>query len=638
MNFKEINMKRYAAIYVLGLFSFFNLCAQSSPLNQIPAVYSNISVDSIGKFYVDYDSVKIYEVNRPARYTLKKMIGNPKGTETGIAFDFGISDFDGTLFYGFIDYFDSRHPQPVYYWRPEKIEGGKVSINIKKRLTGNFDMVGWQESGKGTIGYRIADEKGRLIYDGIVSFLYADSFKIDDTIIEGPFVNQVTDNSAIISFETNNKIIAHIEVNKQIIKDESVSKHHELKITELNPDTKYTYSVFYGGNKQTYSFISAPQSGSRKPFTFAFACDSRSGAGGGERSLYGTNFYVMKKIMALAYQKQASFMQFSGDLISGYLLDTGETDLQYANWKRAVEPFAHFIPIYIAMGNHEAIKSMFVDKPNKIRIDIEKFPFSTKSAEVIFANNFVNPVNGLASEDGLSYDPDTNEIDFPTYKENVYHYTYDNVAMIVLNSNYWYVPSTRHIPLTGGNPHAYIMDKQLKWLAKTIQDFENDNNIDHIFVTLHTPFFPNGGHSRNDMWYSGNNEIRPYVAGKPLEKGIIERRDELLSIIVNKSLKVRAILTGDEHNYNKMEVGPNVKMYPADWQKDRIQLSRTIYQINNGAAGAPYYAQEQLPWTPFVTGFTTQNAVVFFHVNGNSIAMKVLNPDTLEEIDYIEIH
>ena len=58
--------------------------------------------------------------------------------------------------------------------------------------------------------------------------------------------------------------------------------------------------------------------------------------------------------------------------------------------------------------------------------------------------------------------------------------------------------------------------------------------------------------------------------------------------------------------------------------------------MNNGAAGAPYYAQRDVPWTPFTTGFTTQNAVCFFTVKGSKIKMVVVNPDTLEEIDELE--
>ena len=55
--------------------------------------------------------------------------------------------------------------------------------------------------------------------------------------------------------------------------------------------------------------------------------------------------------------------------------------------------------------------------------------------------------------------------------------------------------------------------------------------------------------------------------------------------------------------------------------------------MNNGAAGAPYYAQEETPWSSAVSGFTTQNALVLFHIEGKRIEMVVLNPDTLEEVD-----
>ena len=106
---------------------------------------------------------------------------------------------------------------------------------------------------------------------------------------------------------------------------------------------------------------------------------------------------------------------------------------------------------------------------------------------------------------------------------------------------------------------------------------------------------------------------------------------------MNKTRKTIAILTGDEHNYARTEVGPETNIYPETYLPQRIELSRTIYQINNGAAGAPYYAQEQTPWTPKVSGFTTQNALVFFHVDGKSIEMEVLNPDTLEEVDRLKL-
>lgn len=91
-------------------------------------------------------------------------------------------------------------------------------------------------------------------------------------------------------------------------------------------------------------------------------------------------------------------------------------------------------------------------------------------------------------------------------------------------------------------------------------------------------------------------------------------------------------MTGDEHNFAVTKITPGMPRYPEDYTPTKLSLKRSIYQINNGAAGAPYYAQEKTPWSDYVDGFTTQNALVLIHVNGDEVRMEVLNPDTLEEI------
>ncbi|MCY7327321.1 MAG: hypothetical protein LH618_02090, partial [Saprospiraceae bacterium] len=111
--------------------------------------------------------------------------------------------------------------------------------------------------------------------------------------------------------------------------------------------------------------------GSRQPFSFAYASDSRSGYGGGERNIYGTN--------------------------------------------------------------------------------ADGFPYETHSGEAVFAQMFVSPLNGPHSEDGTKYDPDPyRRGDFPSYSENVYHYRYGNMAMVVLNSDYWYAPLLKKTRPFGG--------------------------------------------------------------------------------------------------------------------------------------------------------------------------------------------
>jgi hypothetical protein len=620
---------------VLSIICLNNLVAQEIlESSRYPLIHHNLSVDDVGPYF-SVQGNKFYQAVVAKSYSLPAMYGNPTGTERGISFDFQDTLFTGSLYYGFVPFGDSKHPQPVFFRSPTSISKGKAEVYISD-LAGRYDMINWQENKKGTLGYRVMSDNGRIIYDGTIGFKGTGPFEIDDTIIEGPFVNLLTENSAVISFKTNTNIRPEVLANDKTFKGKK-GLDHEIEIKGLNPDTEYAYTVKYGNNEQTYSLKTAPAPGSRTAFTFAYASDSRSGNGGGERDLGGVNAYIMKKIMALNSQRKVRFMQFTGDMITGYQSYMDQMELEYANWKKSIEPFAHYFPVYTGMGNHESLNNIYYEPNLKLRIDVDKFPFATESSEYLYAKEFVNPTNGPKSEDGASYDPSVSTVDFPTYSESVYYYTFDNVAMVVLNSDYWYSPSSRFLQFVSGNLHGYIMDQQLDWLQKTISKLEKDDNIDHIFLTQHTPFFPNGGHVQDDMWYSGNNDYRPVIAGKRVAKGIIERRDDLLEIVVNQSSKVRAILTGDEHNYCKTEIGPETNRYPEVYLPPKIELKRTIYQINNGAAGAPYYAQEETPWTPFTSGFTTQNALVFFHVNGESIDMEVFNPDTLEKVDELKL-
>jgi len=625
-------MKKNKIVLIIG-FLFISLINFAQ--KEVPAVYSDIHYDKDGNLYYKLLEKKFYTKKYDTFLTLPNMIGNPIGTKNGILFNFGKDDFKGTLYYGLINYYDSKHPMPVWFKKTEEIENGKAEINIQKRLSGKYDMIGWEKSGYGTLGYRIANKKGELLYDGIISFNKTkNSFVIIPTIIEGPFVNLLSESSATISFKTNKDIKANIIINGETFSDNEKCKYHEIKLTDLKPSTEYKYKVKYGNLTQTYMFKTAHKKGERKPFVFAYASDSRAGQGGGEHNLFGANFYVMRKISALAKYKDVAFMQFTGDMVNGYSHDKRDMILQYANWKRAIEPFAHYFPIVATVGNHEVIGKVFINKKNKYRGFVENFPFETESASAVFAKEFVNPHNGPISEDGAYYDPNPNKIDFPPYDETTFYYTYDNVAVVVLNSNYWYAPSLGKNHRTSGNLHAYIMDKQLEWLDKTITMLENDKDIDHIFVSQHTPAFPNGGHVKDDMWYGGNNKYRAYVAGQPVKKGIIERRDEYLNILINKSTKVIALMTGDEHNYNKVKISPDVNIYPEDYKPKKVIRKRTIWQINNGSAGAPYYAQDKnTPWNDAVSGFSTQQALVLIYVDGGKVTVKVMNPDTLELVD-----
>ncbi len=642
-------------IYQLMVVFLFLVSSIYGQKGNIPAIHSNIKSDNQG-IYFELKGKKFYALPDNIGYNPEQFTKNIKGTPSGLIFDFKRKEFNGTLYYGFIPLNDSKYPHPVYFARTATITQGIAEVNIKD-MKGKYDMIDWTTTGKGILGYRVMDYRNNILYDGKINFNAEDflatdgkyhevaygkkvydtvkPFLVDFSIIEGPFIANLTHEGATIFFKTNVKGKGMIDVNGKKFRSKN-GTFHEIEITELEPDTDYDYTIWYGDNQEKYSFHTAPAPGTRSSFSFSYASDSRSGNGGGERNLYGANVYIMKKIMALNMQQKVRFMQFTGDLVTGYSINPNSIRLEYANWKRAIEPYARYIPVVTAMGNHESVVKKFYDQDNDFGYQVDNFPYDKVSSEAIYQKEFVNPQNGPDGEDGSSYDPDPKHTDFPSYKENVFYYTYDNVAMVVLNSNYWYATSAKAVTFTSGNIHGYVMDNQLEWLKNTMNALENNDNIDHIFVTIHTPFFPNGGHVSDDMWYNGENAYRPSISGKRVAKGIIERRDELLDIIVNKSVKTRALLTGDEHNYARTKIGPDTKIYPKKYFAEKLTLTREIWQINNGAAGAPYYAQEKTPWSEFVEGFTTQNALVIFLVDGKKLKMKVLNPDTLEDVDEME--
>lgn len=603
---------------------------------RIPASYTNLAYDKSGRLYFQKGKERYFADNTAPLYTLDRMLGNPTGTADGLTLDFGMPEFKGMVTYGLIPYGITPHPLPAYL-KSRPLEAGKIAINVKKDFRNPYDMIGWQKSGRLSIGYRVQDEAGMILYDGVVSLKGTGPFEVAPTIIEGPFLANVQHRSATVWFETNLPVAASVQVGDKIFSEKDAATHHEIALDGLDPDTHYSYTVTYGDFSQTYTLQTAPAPGARRPFTFAYSSDSRHALGGGERMVYGANNYIMKKSAALALQQGAAFFQFTGDMINGYLSSREEQLLQLTNWKRAVEPFWHYVPVIAGQGNHEALGHIFTDKEGKWTAFVDGFPYETASAEAVMAEAFVNPLNGPEAEDGSTIAPELTQAEFPSYKENVFYYTYDNVAMVVLNSNYWYAPTIHVEPSTSGNLHGYLMDRQLQWLENTLAALEADTAIDHVFVTLHTPCFPNGGHVGDDMWYRGDNSKRPFIGGKPAAEGIIERRDRFLDLLINKSPKTLAVLCGDEHNYNRLLLTGEVNIYPEGWDKPRLNVSRPLWQITNGAAGAPYYAQEQAPWSPHTQMFTVQHALCLFDVDGKKVKMRVLNPDALNVIDEVEM-
>ena len=638
-------MNKYKLIGILAIIcisayisaSYINNSSRSDEAvktrTDIPSVFTNIKKDKTGKIYYAEDDKRYYLKNSNPEFVFDDFDDIESGAEDGIMLTFKKS-FTGKVLYGLFPDEKTKYPKAILFKKFATIKEGKALLNIKM-LHGKYDIAHWEEKGYGRMEYRILTEDNRVITNKKINFTGKGPFTISPTIVTGPIISQMTDNSLVINCYLNMKSKFSITVDGRTFSNNNTLKHQEISITGLKAATQYKYTINLGNFSETHSFTTAPKPGSKAPFSFAFASDSRGGLDVGETNTYGTNAYIMNKLAAFLTTKNISFWQFTGDMISGYKDNDGQQKLEYTNWFRVLSSYLYSIPLNVGFGNHEAHLNVFDFKKF---ISVDKFPFATHSAEALFAEMNSNPLNGPESEDGANYDPNKSKTDFPSYKENVYSYTYGNTAMIVLNSNYLYTPDHHIISQIGGNPHGYIMDQQMNWLTKEVEKFEKNKNISHVFVTIHTPAFPNGGHANNDMWYNGNNEIRAYIAGKPVDKGIIERRDELIDLLVNKSTKFRVLLTGDEHNYSRITITQETDIYPKGYTGKRLKLNRPFIQIVDGSAGAPYYGQEKLPWSSSVDKFSALYAVVIFNIDNQNVEIEVINPETFELIEKAKIH
>jgi hypothetical protein len=501
-----------------------------------------------------------------------------------------------------------------------------VTIDLSKFENPKYNLCNFKENG-GVICYRIE----LCNPDRATSTFYAGRFQVDEDcnlvpcITEGPFVNLVTTTSAIISWDTSEATTGAVEVcGRQYLDPNGSAIPHEIPIVGLSQNTTYEYEILIDGVKtpKTYQFKTAPTSANAN-FKFAFMTDSRTGVGGGERSFGGTNYHTLSRFIINAYNNGADFILFGGDLINGRT--TNETDfrMQLKAWKDATEQVGCYVPIYEGMGNHEVLIDCYDDgsKYSEYGIAFDKRDDSTnKSAETVFAEEFVNPANSF---------PNPENPIAPSYSENVYYFDYANTRIISFNTHYWWCSNPEDF---GGNLEGYVMKNQLEWIKNVLCDAKSNSSIKHIFMFAHTPAFPNGGHPQDSQWYNGGEIAKNEdYEGNPLDRTyVVDRRDELWEAI-SQNGKVVAVFFGHEHNYHRTSIDSETAVYLDG--SSNSNFTNQVWQIVSGGAGAPFFAQQQeMPWSKSVECFYPGKHYCMIYVNGDEVRLKVVS-DSDEIVD-----
>jgi hypothetical protein len=354
------------------------------------------------------------------------------------------------------------------------------------------------------------------------------------------------------------------------------------------------------------------------------------------------------------------FFLFGGDLVNGYTSSPDDFRTQLQGWKQAMAGFMHHRPAYSCIGNHEAILKAYTKGDNLMQV-LDRWPYETESTEAIFAEQFIQPVNG----------PEPSDPRRPTYKENVYSFQYGPVRFIAFNNNYWVSRNLFRREatfLTGGSPEGYMLDDQMNWIQKELDKAEKDETVRFIILFAQEPVFPNGGHIQDSMWYLGDNTIRAYTYDekedklKPENDGIIDVRNKLAAMIgANK--KVAAVLGSDEHAYHKTLIDKTVPIGVPE--KDGMEkvcaengacsplsgLKYPTWYIVSGGGGAPYYAMEKTPWNDYWQNFkgempdhtskrgcfyySSQENFFIIKTDNSKISLTVYNPygEILDAID-----
>ena len=630
-------MNRFVVPFLLFFTIFFNaipiLAQQLQSNSKIPPVYTGIMTDNNGQLYhlsVTSSDTSWQKTDSSFKIPSHLMV-SPTGVSDDLVFDFKAPDFYGTVYYGVYPDATDDYLYAIYS-KSTRIIAGTARINLKSLINVATQIPDTVLK----VQYRLADQYGNLLYDGCLRIKNSLPVSPLLTLIEGPFISNLEEEKAVVSFTTNQRCAASVVIDGIEYTSKSKSTNmagnriHEIQLDGLNPETTYNYEVHFGSFTKKYCFPTAPLSGSRKPFCFAFTSNSQGIPGGGEWDLYGVNANSLKHVSALASNEKVAFFQFSGNLIKGFTTNPEVVAQQYHNWKKSMEILGHQTAIYTGMGNHEAVEMVFSDG-NKYGLAVDNFPFATASAEAVFTQQLVNPENGPISEDNSKLDPYLNKDDFPKYTDQVYSYRYDNLAVLVLNSNYWSTPSAKALRQIGGNPPGYIMDNQLEWVRSTLSEIDSDKDIDNVIVVMNSPVFPIA--DEKGMWNNGYYYGSPVVAAEVATTNLLERRDELLDVLVNQNKKVALLLTSTEFGYARLEISPKMPLYIDDFKGKKLKLSRSLWQISCGLLPKSPFLNEKYPWSGSIVKSSRQTAVVFVQIDGENLSVKVLNPFSLEVIE-----
>ncbi|MGC9365721.1 MAG: metallophosphoesterase family protein [bacterium] len=230
-------------------------------------------------------------------------------------------------------------------------------------------------------------------------------------VVHGPRINAVFEDSAFITVETDlsSQLIIRWGLSGYPYSDSLFTadsdSFHNIVLSGLSGYRHYHYSATVFNFNDTVEIpdrdFNAPALPGQQ-FSFVIIGDSQNWGQSAPTP------EIFKKLVLLIVQDDPDFVLLLGDAVYGSD-DSVQLLWQWDNWKQATDTLAYSTPIYMVIGNHDALTYYHL------------LPFGEK----IFKNEFMMPQNGPS----------------PYYQELVYCFNWGDACFFILDSDLYYNPS-----------------------------------------------------------------------------------------------------------------------------------------------------------------------------------------------------
>lgn len=423
-----------------------------------------------------------------------------------------------------------------------------------------------------TVSFKVYDVNNQFISAGKQSFTTQPEVAPVNTIMYGPEVVTQTTKRITLAYETQtpcSTIVWHNGVSHTV---DPETQNHRISIERLSPDSAAKLIIEVNGRQ--FAYVIQPLEKEFETLKFLFTANTSTGGKNGSDQ----NFY--ESLFQRAKTSGAGFIVFGGNFSNGPFEDAGEARTEW-NFHRFYRDQTDFMkPVYTMPGKKEYITTSYLTEDKSVIYKVNKSPVYTASTEAVFSRVFETPVTRLAAERDLK--PLFNgNAPHPEYGSTAFAFEHRTLGVIVLNTEYARTENKEFAGVAGGGISGYIANNQMSWFKRKLSEFENNPEINHIAVCMHSPLFPVSTYAKSAFWYNGDVNAAPKNAKNQLLPGVVEVRNEVVKAL-NTHTKVKVVLSAEPGYSGSQVFSKNSALYPQDYEGEKVVLRSDLLFVNCG--------------------------------------------------------